>query len=121
MKAKTLKKTINYVIEMLKTEGFGIITEIDIQKAFKEKINVDFRKYRILGACNPHFAYKALQVEDKIGVFLPCNVVVQEHFDGRIEVNAIKPLAAMSSVENKTLEPLALEVENALKRVMEKL
>ncbi len=118
---KSFDEALEYVAETFKTEGFGIITEIDLQKAFKEKINIDFRKYKILGACNPHFAYKALQLEDKIGVFLPCNVVLQEHLNGIIEVMAIDPIAAMSAVENKALEPMASEVAASLKRAIDKL
>ncbi len=118
---KSFEEALVYVTDMLKTEGFGIITEIDLQKSFKEKINKDFRKYKILGACNPGFAYKAVQVEDSIGVFLPCNVVVQEHENGTIEVMAVNPVAAMSSVDNKALEPMALEIQIALKKVIDKL
>ena len=121
IKGKSFEEAVVHAVEMLKTEGFGIITEIDIQKAFKEKINVDFRNYKILGACNPYFANKALQLEDKIGVFLPCNVVVQEHENGKIEVVAIDPVAAMSSVDNKALEPLALEISAKLKNAIDKL
>jgi len=121
IKGKSFEEAVVHAVEMLKTEGFGIITEIDIQKAFKEKINVDFRNYKILGACNPYFAHKALQLEDKIGVFLPCNVVVQEHENGKIEVVAIDPVAAMSSVDNKALEPLALEISAKLKNAIDKL
>jgi uncharacterized protein (DUF302 family) len=117
----SFEEAVNHVVEILRTEGFGIITEIDVQKTFKEKINVDFKKYRILGACNPHFAYKTLQVEDKIGVFLPCNVVIQEHENGAIEVLAIDPVAAMSSVENSALELLALEIRDKLKSAIDKL
>ncbi len=102
----------------LKKEGFGVLTEIDIQKAFKEKIDVDFKRYKILGACNPHFAHKALLAEDKLGVFLPCNVVVEEHEDGGIEVAAVNPIASMMSVENEKLTELAAEIEQKMKRVI---
>lgn len=118
---KSFDEAIVYVTEMLKTEGFGIISEIDIQKAFKEKINVDFRKYRILGACNPHFAHKSLSIEDKIGVFLPCNVVVQELANDEIEVMAVDPVAMMSPVDNDALSSLASEVQSKLKNVIDKL
>jgi len=118
---KSFEEALIYVTDMLKTEGFGIVTEMDLQKTFKEKINIDFRKYKILGACNPRFAYNALQAEDKMGVFLPCNVVVQEHENGTIEVMAINPIAAMSSVDNKAIETLALEIQISLKNVIDKL
>ena len=121
IKGKNFEESIVYVTEVLRAEGFGIISEIDIQKAFKEKINVDFRKYRILGACNPHFAYKSLSIEDKIGVFLPCNVVVQELANGDIEVMAVDPIAMMSTVENEALAKLAFEMQSKLKNVIDKL
>ncbi len=121
IKGKNFEESIVYVTEVLRAEGFGIISEIDIQKAFKEKINVDFRKYRILGACNPHFAYKSLSIEDKIGVFLPCNLVVQELANGDIEVMAVDPVAMMSTVENEALAPLASEMQSKLKKVIDKL
>ena len=103
----------------LKKEGFGVLTEIDIQKAFKEKIDVDFKKYKILGACNPYFAHKALLAEDKLGVFLPCNVVVEENEDGTIEVSAVNPIASMMSIENDQLVEFAAEIEQKMKRVIE--
>jgi len=118
---KTFEQAIEIVTELLQTEGFGIISEIDVQAALKEKINVDFRNYRILGACNPHFAYKAIEAEDKIGVFLPCNVVVQEHKNGEVEVSAMDPIAAMSAVENPSLSDFALEIQQRLNNVIEKL
>jgi len=105
----------------LKKEGFGVLTEIDVRKTLKEKLNVEFRHYRILGSCNPPFAYKALLAEDKIGLMLPCNVIVQEAADGRIEVAAIDPVASMQAVQNPALEPIGLEVRAKLKKVIEKL
>ena len=99
---KNFEEAIEQVTAALKTEGFGVLTEIDIQKAFKEKINVDFKKYRILGACNPGFAHEALLAEDKIGVFLPCNVIVEEHENGDIEVSAVDPIASMSAVKKRS-------------------
>ena len=115
----TFEETIVKVTEELKKEGFGVLTEIDVKAALKKKINVDFRKYRILGACNPAFAYKALLAEDKIGTMLPCNVIVQEREDGKIEVAAIDPIASMQSVENKSLGGIAVEVQSKLKKVIE--
>ena len=102
----------------LKTEGFGIITEIDVQKTLREKIGVAFRKYRILGACNPKLAHEALELEDKIGTMLPCNVVVQEHGDGQVEVAAIDPVASMQAVRNPRLKEAASQVGASLERVI---
>jgi uncharacterized protein (DUF302 family) len=105
----------------LKAEGFGIITEIDVQKILSEKIGVAFRKYRILGACNPNLAHEALVLEDKIGTMLPCNVVVQELDSGAIEVAAIDPVASMQAVENPRLKEAAAQVGEKLKRVIARL
>ena len=105
----------------LKNEGFGVITEIDIQKILKEKINADFRKYLILGACNPHFAHRALMAEDKIGVLLPCNVVLQETKDGKFEVMAFDPASTMMEMDNPELTELAADVRKKLGRVIDKL
>lgn len=109
------------VREELKKEGFGVITEIDLKKTFKEKIDVDFRNYTIIGACNPSFAYKALQAEDKIGIMLPCNVVIQETKSGDIEVLAFDPASVMMSMDNPELEQLSAEVREKLTRVLENL
>ncbi|MCB0477355.1 MAG: DUF302 domain-containing protein [Crocinitomicaceae bacterium] len=114
-------EVIDQVTEELKKEGFGVLTDIDIQSTFKKKLDVDFRKYRILGACNPNFAHQALSNEDKIGVFLPCNVIVQELENGSIEVAAVDPIASMISVENDQLPILAQEVKDKLTRVIESL
>jgi uncharacterized protein (DUF302 family) len=105
----------------LKAEGFGIISEIDVQKTLREKIGVAFRKYMILGACNPALAHKALQLEDKIGTMLPCNVVVQELEDGVVEVAAIDPVASMLAVDNASLKRAAAEVAQQLKRAIDNL
>src|SRR5512133_3497173 len=105
-------------IEALKTEGFGIVSEIDMQAKLKEKLGVDYKKYKILGACNPAFAYKALQAEEMIGGMLPCNIVVTDKENGTIEVAAIHPIASMMAVQNPALEPLAQEVTEKIKRVM---
>jgi len=123
--AKTLDKdfdtVINDVTEALKQEGFGILTEIDVSATLKKKIDVDFRKYRILGACNPPYAYKALSAEDKIGAMLPCNVIVQQLDDGKVEVAAIDPIASMVSVENPALADIATEIQGKLKKVIDSL
>jgi uncharacterized protein (DUF302 family) len=105
-------------IESLKKEGFGVLTEIDIQEKLKEKLNVDFRKYKILGTCNPPNAYKALQHEDKIGVLLPCNVIIQELAKNEIEVAAVDPAASMMAVENQALESIAGEIKEKLERII---
>lgn len=107
--------------EALKAEGFGIITEIDVADTFKKKINVDFRKYRILGACNPTLAHEALQLEDKVGTMLPCNVVVQDIGGGRTEVAAIDPVASMQAIANPRLKQAAELVGAKLKKVIDDL
>lgn len=107
--------------DALKQEGFGIITEIDVKDTLKKKINVDFRRYRILGACNPALAHEALQIEDKIGTMLPCNVVVQDLGDGKTEVAAIDPVASMKAIENPRLRQAAERVQAKLKKVVESL
>jgi len=118
---KSFDEAIESVTAELKNAGFGVLTEIDVKETLKKKIDVDFKKYKILGACNPHFAHKALQSEDKIGVFLPCNVIVEEHENGDVEVSAVDPIASMSSVENDRLGQLAGEVQDALKGVINNL
>jgi len=110
---------IEKVIAELKKEGFGVLTDIDVKQTLKKKLDVDFKKYRILGACNPSFAYKALQAEDKIGTMLPCNVIVQEIEGGRVEVAAIDPVAAMQAVSNPALKDVAETVQAKLKKVIE--
>ena len=117
----SFENAIQKVTEGLKEEGFGILTEIDLKATFKKKLDVDFYNYRILGACNPSFAYKALQEEDKIGTMLPCNVIVQEKVPGQIEVSAVDPAASMMAVENQGLTEVASEVRSRLQRVIEKL
>ncbi len=119
--ALTMDAAVARVTEALKQEGFGILTEIDVQKTLKAKINADFRPYRILGACNPGFAHQALLAEDKIGTMLPCNVIVQEHAPGRVEVSAIDPIESMKAVENPALGSVAVEVHDRLKRVIDAL
>lgn len=109
------------VIALLKTAGFGILTQIDIQQTLKNKLNIDFKNYKILGACNAPFAHKALQAEDKIGTLLPCNVIIQEHAANTIEVSAINPMVSMQAVDNKTLKKVAQEVSLKLENVINKL
>jgi len=111
-------QAVELVTEALKTEGFGVLSEIDIQEKLKEKLNVDFRKYKILGACNPPNAYKVLQQEDKIGTILPCNVIVQETGEGRVEIAAVNPVASMLAVENKELAGIAGDIKAKLEWVI---
>ncbi|MBN2732690.1 MAG: DUF302 domain-containing protein [Balneolaceae bacterium] len=111
-------QAIKKVTDLLKEEGFGVLTEIDVKDTLKKKLHVDFKKYKILGACNPSFAHKALQAEDKIGVMLPCNVIVEEHEDGTVEVSAVNPVASMQAVSNDGLQPIADEVRNRLDKVI---
>ena len=111
--------TVNKVTEELKKEGFGIISEIDLKEKFKEKLNVDFRNYKILGACNPALAFKAIQQEDKIGTLLPCNILIQEHENGEVEVSAINPLASIGAVNNESLQSIAAEVTSKLRVAIE--
>lgn len=109
------------VTDELKKEGFGIITEIDVKETFKKKLDVEFRNYKILGACNPDFAHKAIQAESRIGAFLPCNVVVQENENGETEVSVVDPEASMSAVNNENLKSIAAEVRNKLRKVIDQL
>ena len=108
-------------IAALKEEGFGVLTEIDIKSTLKKKLDVDFYNYKILGACNPEFAYKALLTEDKIGTMLPCNVIVQEKEPGNLEVSAVNPMASMQAIENPDLINVAENVSAKLKRVISNL
>lgn len=105
----------------LKENGFGVLTEIDIKNTLKEKIGVDFRKYRILGACNPGYAHKALSAEGHIGLMLPCNVIVQEHDNGDVEVSAIDPVESMAAVENESLHGVAGAVQSLLRKTIDQL
>lgn len=114
-------EAVTKVTEELKKEGFGILTDIDVQETLKKKLDADFGKYRILGACNPPFAYKALQAEDKIGTMLPCNVIIQELAGGAIEVAAIDPVASMQAIENPDLKGIAEQVREKLKKVVDNL
>jgi len=119
MQKTSYDEAIALVTEELKKEGFGVLTQIDVKETLKMKIDVDFRKYIILGACNPHFAHKALQAEPKLGAFLPCNVVVEELENGRVEVSAVDPIAMMGSVSNPELHSMAADVREKMKRVIE--
>ena len=111
-------QAIEKVTNALKEEGFGVLTQIDLRETLKNKLDVDFRPYKILGACNPHFAYQALNSENKIGTMLPCNVIVQQ-LEDQVEVAAVDPIASMQAVENETLGELATQVRAKLKRVID--
>ena len=111
--------TITKITEELKKEGFGVLTEIDVKETLKKKLDVDFRRYKILGACNPPFAYKALQTEETLGVLLPCNGVVQEKDDNTIQVSFINPMESMKNVGNPALEEIASEVSEKLGKVLQ--
>ncbi len=114
-------EAVERVTAELKERGFGILTEIDVRATLKEKLDVDFRPYRILGACNPPFAHLALQAEDKIGLMLPCNVIVQEVEPGKMEVAAVDPVSSMQAIENPSLGDVAVQVQNRLRDVIESL
>ena len=117
----SMDDAIERVTEALAKRGFGILTEIDIQATLKKKLDVDFRPYRILGACNPPLAYQALQAEEKIGMMLPCNVIVQEVAPGRMEISAVDPVASMQAIDNAELGDIAEDVRDRLKSVIESL
>jgi uncharacterized protein (DUF302 family) len=119
--ADSFDNAIQKVTEALKAEGFGILTEIDIKATLKKKLDVDFYNYKILGACNPPYAYKALLAEDKIGTMLPCNVIVQEKIPGQVEVSAVDPTASMQAIENEKLAAIATEIRTMLQKVIEQL
>jgi len=112
---------VERITEALKSEGFGVLTEIDIKATLKKKLDVDFKNYKILGACNPDFAFRALQAEDKIGIMLPCNVTVIDQGQENVEISIVDPSSVMAPVENQDLEPFAGEVKGMLSRVLEKL
>lgn len=114
----TFDEAIIKVTEELKKYGFGVLTEIDVKETLKKKLDVDFKKYKILGACNPANAHKALLAEDKIGTMLPCNVIVEEHEDGVVEVSAVDPMASMQAVENDELKPIAKFIRDQLEKVI---
>jgi uncharacterized protein (DUF302 family) len=113
--------TVETTKEALKAEGFGVLSEIDIHDKLKEKLDIDFRKYKILGACNPPFAYEALQEEDKIGIMLPCNVIIQEFGKNKVQVAAVDPVASMVAIDNPKLMDIAGKIQEKLKLVIDKL
>lgn len=117
----SFEEAIERVTEELKDEGFGILTEIDVKETLKKKLDVDFRKYRILGACNPTFAYEALKAEEMIGTMLPCNVIVQETEDNYVEVAAVDPVSSMQAIDNPQLAEIATTIRKKLKSVIDKL
>jgi uncharacterized protein (DUF302 family) len=123
--SKTLYMPFDDAVARVTTElekkGFGLLTEIDVREALKKKLDVNFKKYKILGACNPFFAYKALQVEDKIGTMLPCNVIVQEISENVVEVAAIDPIASMRAIDNTELRSVAEQVQAIIKKMIEAL
>ncbi len=117
LEGASFEEAIDRTKKALKEEGFGVVAEIDFQKTLKEKLNVDFRKYRVLEACNPPYALKSLTVDDKIGTILPCNFIVQKN-GGEVEVSSINPVAAMAEVDNEEMKSIALEISEKLKRVV---
>ena len=121
--SKTLRMPFDAAIERvtaaLQREGFGVLTEIDVKATLKKKLDVDFRNYRILGACNPPLAHQALQIEDKVGTMLPCNVIVQDKGEGMVEVSAVDPVASMQAIDNPRLRELADTVRGKLKGVVD--
>jgi uncharacterized protein (DUF302 family) len=117
----SFEDAIAKVTDALKEEGFGVLSDIDVSQTLKKKLDVDFKPYRILGACNPQFAHQALQAEDKIGTMLPCNVIVQQLDEGAVEVAAVDPVASMQAVNNPSLGGIAEEVRNKLQRVISSL
>ena len=110
----SFEKAVERITQELKQEGFGIVTSIDIKEIFRKKINVEFRNYTILGACNPQFAYEGLLEEDKLGLFLPCNVVVQEHENGEVEISVVNPEELMQKTDDLNLKALAVELKTSL-------
>jgi uncharacterized protein (DUF302 family) len=117
----SFEEAIAQVTESLQQEGFGILTEIDAQAAFKKKLNAEFRPYKILGACHPQIAYEMLQLDDKAGVLYPCNVVVQAHTDGRVEVSAIDPLSMFLPVDSPQAKDIAIAASQKMQRVIDRL
>lgn len=121
VKGQSYDKVRAQLIVELKKEGFGVLTEANLQTAFKEKLGLDYRKYEILGACNPSYAYKALELEDKLGVYLPCNFIIQELDENTIEVAAVNPIVMMSTIDNVLLKPIAKDIYTKIKNVIDNL
>lgn len=117
----SFNEAIDQVMEALQSEGLGVLTEIDVQAAFKKKLDTDFRNYKILGACHPLVAYRMLQTDDKAGVLYPCNVVVQEHEDGRVEVSAVDPLIMFLMIHSPRAKEIALDASQKMQAVMDRL
>ncbi len=117
----SFEDAIEKVTDALQEEGFGVLTEIDVRATFKKKLDVDYPRYQILGACNPDFAYQALQKEQKIGTMLPCNVIVQDNEDGTIDISAVDPISSMQAVDNQELGQIAQEVQQRLKKIINSL
>ncbi len=115
------EQVVEKTIAALKQEGFGILTSIDVKDTLHKKLGVDFRNYRILGACNPPYAYQALQAENKIGTMLPCNVIVRETAEGEIEIAAVDPVASMQAIKNSELVEIATQIQSKLKKVISSL
>jgi uncharacterized protein (DUF302 family) len=113
-----IDRAVSATVEALQKHGFGVLTDIDVQQTLKKKLDVDFRPYRILGACNPKMAHLALQAEDKIGTMLPCNIVLQEHQPGRTEISAVDPVASMQAIDNPKLADIAGSVRSLLQQVI---
>ncbi|MFS2008751.1 DUF302 domain-containing protein [Azospirillum sp. CT11-132] len=112
---------VSATTDALKKHGFGVLTEIDVKATLKKKLDVEYRPYRILGACNPKMAFQALQAEDKIGTMLPCNVIVQQREDGKVEVSAVDPVASMQAIDNPSLADVARQVQGMLRQVIDDL
>lgn len=123
--SKTVKRPFDQAIEdtttALQSEGFGVLTTIDVKATLKKKLDVDFHPYTILGACNPGYAHKALQAEDKIGTMLPCNVIVQRKDGGEVEISAVDPIASMGAIDNPALGEIAGKVRELLRTVVDKI
>ena len=117
---RSFDQAVADVTEALQSEGFGVLTTIDVKATLKKKLDVDFRPYTILGACNPNYAYKALQAESRIGTMLPCNVILQQTADGKVEVSAVDPIASMAAVDNPALGEIARTVQDMLRKVVDK-
>lgn len=121
IKNRSFEEAKELIGSQLQTEGFGVLTEIDMQGTFKKKLGVDFKKYTILGACNPQLANKALKEEDKLGVLLPCSIVIEQDEPGTVEVSFVDPIASLGNVENDEVFKIAKEVQQKLKKVMQTL